>query len=136
MPAKVFIDTNIVIYALGPASDKASVVAPLLVGRPTISTQVLTEVTNVVSKRLAMPFAEIRRLLTKLEALCQVELINAKTIHSGLDVMERYRFSWFDSLIIAAALEAGCETLFTEDLQHGQVIENRLTIFNPFLPIV
>ena len=84
MPAKVFIDTNIVIYALGPASDKASVVAPLLVGRPTISTQVLTEVTNVVSKRLAMPFAEIRRLLTKLEALCQVELINAKTIHSGL----------------------------------------------------
>ena len=83
-----------------------------------------------------MPFAEIRRLLTKLEALCQVELINAKTIHSGLHVMERYRFSWFDSLIIAAALEAGCETLFTEDLQHGQVIENRLTIFNPFLPIV
>ncbi len=80
MPAKVFIDTNIVIYALGQASDKAAVVAPLLVGRPTISTQVLTEVTNVVSKRLAMPFAEIRRLLTKLEALCQVELINAKTI--------------------------------------------------------
>ena len=49
--------------------------------------------------------------------------------------MERYRFSWFDSLIVATALEAGCETLFTEDLQHGQVIENRLTIFNPFLLI-
>jgi predicted nucleic acid-binding protein len=135
MPAKVFIDTNIVIYALGPASDKTSVVAPLLVGRPTISTQVIIEVASVASKRLAMPLSEIRRLLSTLETICQVELVTPKTIYSSLDIMDRYRFSWFDSLIFAAAIEAGCNTLFTKDLQHGQVISSQLTICNPFLSI-
>jgi predicted nucleic acid-binding protein len=50
----------------------------------------------------------------------------------ALDIVGRYGFSWFDSLIVATALDAGCDTLYTEDLQHGQVIEGKLTVTNPF----
>jgi predicted nucleic acid-binding protein len=47
---------------------------------------------------------------------------------------QRYRFAWYDSLIIAAALAAGCYILYTEDMQHGQVINGKLTLLNPFVP--
>lgn len=132
MPGKSFIDTNIVIYALGPASTKASLAAPLFVGAPCISTQVLSESANVASKRLALPVSEVRKLIATLEAMCRVEIISLTTIHTALDIRERYGFSWYDSLIIATALEAGCDTLYSEDMQNGQKIEGGLRIVNPF----
>ena len=66
--------------------------------------------------------------------MCQVELITLATVHVALEIRERYGFSWYDSLIVAAALESGCELLYSEDMQHGQVIEGRLRVINPFLP--
>jgi len=132
MPGKVFIDTNIVIYALGPASHKAPLAAPLFVGNPSISTQVLSETANVAAKRLALPVPEVRKLVTTLEAMCRVEIISLTTIHTALDIQERYGFSWYDSLIVTTALEAGCDTLYSEDMQDSQVIEGRLRIVNPF----
>lgn len=132
MPAKVFIDTNIVIYALGQTSTKTALAAPLFAAHPTISTQVLSETANVALRKLALPIAETRKLLTTLESLCRVEVMAPACIHRAIDIAERYGFSWFDSLIVATALEAGCDTLYTEDLQHGQVIEDKLTVTNPF----
>lgn len=132
MPAKAFIDTNIVVYALGPNSAKTSLAAPLFVSNPTISTQVLSETANVALKKLALPLSETRKLLTKLESMCRVELIVPATMYRALDIVDRYGFSWYDSLIVAAALEAGCNTLYTEDLHHGQVIDSSLTVTNPF----
>ncbi|MDP3217965.1 MAG: hypothetical protein Q8S73_27920, partial [Deltaproteobacteria bacterium] len=55
------------------------------------------------------------------------------TLAAAFEIRERYRFSWWDSLIVASALETECEQLYTEDLQHGQIIEDRLRIVNPFL---
>ena len=132
MPAKAFIDTNIVIYALGPHSSKSALAAPLFTGYPTISTQVLSETANVALKRLALPLSETRKLLATLESLCRVEIIVPSTLNLAFDITERYGFSWYDSLIVATALEAGCDTLYTEDLHHGQVIEGRLSVTNPF----
>ena len=132
MPAKVFIDTNIVIYALGPNSTKTTQAAALFAQHPTISTQVLSETANVALRKLALPLAETRKLLTTLESMCQVEMIASACLHRALDITERYGVSWYDSLIVAAALEAGCDTLYTEDMQHGQVIDGTLTITNPF----
>lgn len=128
MPGKAFIDTNIVIYALGPASHKAPLAAPLFVGNPSISTQVLSETANVATKRLALSVPEVRKLITTLEAICRVEIISLTTIHTALDIQERYGFS----LIVATALEAGCDTLYSEDMQNSQVIEGHLRIVNPF----
>jgi predicted nucleic acid-binding protein len=76
MPGKAFIDTNIVIYALGQTSTKAHLAAPLFVGSPFISTQVLSETANVVSKRLAPPMSEIRKLITSLEATGMTALLS------------------------------------------------------------
>lgn len=132
MPVKAFIDTNVVIYALGPASTKTTLAAPLFAGNPSISTQVLSETANVAARRLALPVLDIRTLVSTLEAMCRVEIITPATIHIALDLMARYGFSWYDSLIVATALAAGCDTLYTEDLQHGQIIESRLTVINPF----
>mgnify|MGYP001586786129 CR=1 FL=1 len=74
MPGKIFIDTNIVIYALGQTSTKAHLAVPLFVGAPSISTQVLSETANVASKRLALSVSEIRKLITSLEVICRVEI--------------------------------------------------------------
>lgn len=133
MPGKIFIDTNVVVYSLGQASTKVHLAAPLFVGFPTISTQVLSETANVASKRLGLTVSEIRKLITSLEAMCRVEIISLVTIHKALDIRERYSFSWYDSLIVATALESGCDTLYSEDMQNGQEIEGRLRIVNPFV---
>jgi predicted nucleic acid-binding protein len=65
--------------------------------------------------------------------MCRVEIISLVTIHTALDIWERYSFSWYDSLIVAAALEVGCDTIYSEDMQNGQEIEGRLHIINPFV---
>lgn len=132
MPAKAFIDTNIVIYALGPNSPKSRPAAILFANTPTISTQVLSETANVALKKLALPLPETGKLLAMLEATCRVEIVTPTTMHRALDIAGRYGFSWFDSLIVASALEAECGILYSEDMHHSQVIENKLTIINPF----
>jgi predicted nucleic acid-binding protein len=83
-----------------------------------------------------MAVSDIRRLVAWLESTCAVEIITLASIHLAQDVRERYGFSWYDSLIIASALEADCGQLFSEDMQHGQVISDRLTIVNPFLQLL
>ena len=133
MLAKKFIDTNIIIYALGQNSPKAHIAAPLFVDSPVISTQVLSETANVASKRLAQSASEIRKLISSLETICRVEIITLVTIHTALEIRERYNFSWYDSLIVASALEAECDILYSEDMQNGQVINDSLRIVNPFL---
>ena len=103
MPGRIFIDTNIVIYALGQGATKEHLVAPLFIDSPFISTQVLSESANVASKRFALPVSEIRTLIFTLEAMCRVKIISLITIHTALKVLERYRFSWYDSLIVDSA---------------------------------
>lgn len=132
MPDKIFIDTNITIYSLCKNSSKAHLAAPLFLNSPTVFTQVLSETANIASKRLGLSIADIRRLILWLEATCQIELISLPTINTALDIRERYQFSWYDSLIIAAALESNCNILYSEDMQHGQLINGSLRIVNPF----
>ena len=81
MPGKVFIDSNVVIYSVGQASTKAQIAAPLFVGTPSISTQVISETANVASRRLGLSVSEVRRLVVWLEAMCTVEIITLETIH-------------------------------------------------------
>jgi predicted nucleic acid-binding protein len=93
MPAKAFIDTNVIIYALGSNSTQASLAAPLFAHQPTISTQVLSETANVVLKKLAMLLSETGKLFAMLEATCRVEIVVPATLHRALGVSDRYGFS-------------------------------------------
>jgi hypothetical protein len=75
--------------------------------------------------------AELREILTTIRGICAVAALDIKTHELGLEIAERYRFSIYDSLTVAAVLQAGCSTLYSEDLQHGQTID-KLMIRSPF----
>ena len=132
-----FIDTNVFIYLFDETSVEKSSTAEELVrqslenGSGCISYQVVQETLNIVIRKLKASPEEARQLLDNiLEPLWRVNPSRA-LFRRGLELQSRYKFGFYDSLIIAAALDAGCRTLYTEDLQHEQQIED-LTIVNPF----
>lgn len=132
MPAAdPFLDTNVVLYLLSGDEAKAERAELLLESGGVISVQVLNEFASVALGKKAVDFREVREILSILRAVCTVKPLDLETHELGLDVAERYRFSIYDSMIVAAALKAGCTILYTEDLKAGQTIE-QLTISNPF----
>jgi predicted nucleic acid-binding protein len=130
--AERFIDTNVLLYLLSADAKKADQVEETLAAGITISVQVLNEFAAVALRKLGMTVAEVRDALESIMVICKVLPITVETHKRGLQIVERYRFAVYDALIIAAALNAGCSTLYTEDLQDGQVIDDVLTIRNPF----
>lgn len=126
-----FFDTNIVLYLLddGP---KAGTAAGLLAKGGVISVQVLNEALVNCIRKAGMSWTEAGDFLAGVRALCTVTELSARVHDVGLAIGERYGFSVYDAMIVAAALTDGCEQLYTEDLQHGQLIEGRLRIVNPF----
>lgn len=92
----------------------------------------LNEVANVARRKMAMSWAETHALLSSLRGVLAVHPVTIETHEAGLALAERYRFSIYDAMIAAAALLAGCERLWSEDMQHGLAIEGRLRIVNPF----
>ncbi|WP_237759599.1 PIN domain-containing protein [Sulfuricella sp. T08] len=127
-----FFDTNVVLYLLSADQAKADRAEELLAEGGIISVQVLNEFAAVASRKLGMSWPEIREVLDQVRAVSSVEPLLVETHERSLLVAERYGISLYDSLIVAAALLAGCSTLYSEDMQHGQIIEGQLTICNPF----
>lgn len=130
--AEVFFDTNVLLYLLSGQPSKAERAEDLLAGGGTISVQVLNEFASVASRKLRMPWAEIREVLDPIRAVCAVQPVAIGTHDKAMALAERHGLSFYDALIVAAALAAGCKTLLSEDMQHGQVFERQLTIRNPF----
>ncbi len=129
----VFADTNIVIYAEGSDVRKAQRAMSILESGPIISSQVVTETINILTRKYGFTLPEAHEVASSLLDLCEVVPVGSETVRNAIRLAARYRLSHWDSLIIAAAFLAGCETLYTEDLQHGQVIDGRLRIVNPFV---
>jgi len=129
---EVFLDTNILLYLLSDESHKADRAEEVVAAGGVISVQVLNEFVAVASRKLHMPWAEIREVLGVVRQVCRVEPLTLETHDRGVVVVQRYGFALYDSMIVAAALLAGCETLYSEDLQHGQRIDDQLTVINPF----
>lgn len=127
-----FFDTNVVLYLLSADSTKADRAEELLAIGGTISVQVLNEFVAVASRKLRMSWTEIREVLAQIRAVCVVEPVTIETHDRSLRIAERYGISIYDALIVSAALLANCNTLHSEDMQDGQVIERQLTIRNPF----
>ena len=127
------IDTNILVYAV--TDDPRSAVAQVLLSEPFIlSVQALNEFANVARRKLGMNWVEIRLAIGDLSALAAAIVPVDKECNSlALDLAARYNFSVFDALMIATALQAGSEQCFSEDMQHGLIVDGRLAIFNPFL---
>ena len=134
-----FIDTNVFIYLFDETNDRKRTIADRIVKTALesrtarISHQVVQETLNVVTRKLPSPMTaeNAQRFLVQVLAPLWQIMPNIALYRRGLDVQARYGFSFYDSLIIAAALESGCTRLFSEDLQYGQQIEG-LIIENPF----
>ena len=127
-----FIDTNVALYLSSSEVSKAARAEALIEGGGTISAQVLTEFTDVMRRKFKAPWPAIRELLAVLRRTLEVQPVTLETHELGIGLAERYRIRVYDAQLIAAALLAGCSTFWSEDLQHGQVIEGTLTIRNPF----
>jgi predicted nucleic acid-binding protein len=97
-----------------------------------ISVQVLNEFASVAARRLEMSIAEIREVLATLRSVCTIVPISGETHDVGLQIAEKNGLSVYDAMIVASALLTGCNTLVSEDLGHGQVLDGRLKIRNPF----
>jgi predicted nucleic acid-binding protein len=128
-----FLDTNILLYLLSRDEEQAAHVEAIVSKGGIISVQVLNEFASVASRKLGMTYAEIREYLVTIRAICDVGSLTVETHLLGLAIAERYGFSFYDSLIVSSALLSDCTTLYSEDMQHGQKIENRIVIVNPFL---
>jgi predicted nucleic acid-binding protein len=127
-----FLDSNVVLYLLSADASKADRAERLLKTKPVISVQVLGEVTHVCRRKLGMGWDEIAEFLELVRSLCKVVPLTEAIHDQGRAIAQRHQISFYDACIAAAAATAGCHTLFSEDLNDGQVIEGCLTIRNPF----
>jgi len=128
----VFIDTNILIYLLDDDPKKADQAESVVRRGGMVSVQVLNEMTNIMHRKIAMSWTEIDEVITIVQSLCKIEPLTLDVHNRGRLIAKRYGFGVYDSMIAASALLAGCKTLYSEDMQHNQVLEQQLRICNPF----
>ena len=134
MNGKCFLDSNLMVYAHTDLDLRKQQIAQHIIATEdsTISTQVLQETANILFKKFQLSWPDIQTVLNESASNNSLHINALSTIADACRIAERYKFSFYDSLIIAAALESGCGRLLSEDLQNGQVIDNVLTIENPF----
>jgi len=133
MSARVFLDTNVFVYAVAQDDPRSQSAEELISAGGTVSVQILNEFAAVVRKKTKMPWREVHLALESVKVLCPNPLpITIDTHKQALAIAEKYGYRIYDALIVASALEARCAILYSEDMQDGQVINGKLTVRNPF----
>jgi predicted nucleic acid-binding protein len=131
---KGFFDTNVVLYAFSD-DPRSSVAEALLSDGGDISVQVLNEFANIARRKLGFTWPQVGEALNAIRTLARaIHPVTLDTHASALRLAERYGFSLYDALIVAAALHARCATLYSEDMQDGLLVDGELRIVNPFTP--
>lgn len=131
MPASFF-DTNVLVHIASGDTAKADLAEAAIAAGGAISVQVLDELANVARRTMQMSWDDTHVLLSTLRGLLTVHPLTIETHETGLRLAERYGFSIYDAMIAAAAIHAGCDTLWSEDMQHGMALDEGLRIVNPF----
>jgi len=131
MPGSFF-DTNVLVYLASGDTVKADRTEEILREGGVISVQVLNELTNVAHRKMWMTWPEAHAFLSAVRALLTVQAVTVETHETGLALAERYNLSTYDAMIVAAAVHANCEVLWSEDMQNGMMIGRGLPIVNPF----
>ncbi|MER8437612.1 PIN domain-containing protein [Mesorhizobium sp. M1312] len=133
MPGSFF-DTNVLVYIASGDPIKADQAEMAIAAGGAISVQVLNELSNVARRKMRLSWMETHMFLSTLRGLLTVHPVTIETHQTGLALAERYSFSIYDAMIAAAALHAGCDTLWSEDMQRGMTLDEGLRIANPFRP--
>ena len=134
MTTNFALDTNVLLY-LYDSSDQAKrhVSESIIALNPIISTQVVSEFINVTKRLMKLPKKEVLFKCNRVFDRCQIVSVDQDILEHSYYILKKYDFQIFDSIIISSTLAAGCNTLYSEDLQHNQLIEGKLNIINPFL---
>jgi len=133
MKDSIFLDSNIFLYAFSTKDLTKQKTASLLVLKPlTISTQVINEVSNNLLKKLQFPNDDIAVFVEDCYIRYSIIDFTKNIFIKASELREKYNFSYYDSLIVSSALLSHCTTLYSEDMHDGLVVENHLTIINPF----
>ncbi|HEV3039445.1 MAG TPA: PIN domain-containing protein [Candidatus Angelobacter sp.] len=134
MPDKVFFDTNVLIYTVAQNDPRNTQAERLLMAGGVLSVQVLNEFVSVARRKILMSWHDVQEALDHFRILCPAPLPITIDVHqTALSIAQRYGYQIYDALIVATALLAGCATLYSEDLQNGQIIDQTLTVRNPFV---
>jgi predicted nucleic acid-binding protein len=131
MPGSFF-DTNVLVYLASGDCAKADQAERVIAGGGAISVQVLNELTNVARRKMRMSWSDTHSFLSLVRGLLIVHPLTVETHETGLALAERHGLSIYDAMIAAAAIHAGCDTLWSEDMQHGMEFEEGLRIVDPF----
>jgi predicted nucleic acid-binding protein len=127
------IDTNVLIYLEGNNTAKRQIAEMLLSCNPVISPQVISEFINVMRRLRKVSKGIIITEIAELVRPCPIAAIGHSTLDLAKYLIHRYDFQIFDSIVVATALESDCATLYSEDMHHELIVENRLKIINPFV---
>jgi predicted nucleic acid-binding protein len=133
MPAKAFFDTNVLIYTVAENDPRSAQAEELLASGGVLSVQILNEFVSVARRKISMSWSDVTEALDAFRVLCPSPLPVTIEMHeAALKIAEKHGYNIYDALVVAAALNAGCTTLYSEDLHDGQTIDGQLTIRNPF----
>ncbi|GAC1300454.1 MAG: PIN domain-containing protein [Mucilaginibacter sp.] len=134
MSDRAFLDSNVIVYSYSSSETQKQQIARKLIAENNtfISTQVLQELCNIITRKFKFNYSPT---IAAIEKCCQnnnVHINSETTIIQACKLAERYNYSFYDSLIISAAIESSCSVLYSEDLQNGQILDGKLTVKNPF----
>ncbi|MBI4691421.1 MAG: PIN domain-containing protein [Nitrospirae bacterium] len=134
MPDKVFVDTNVLVYFISAEEDKKAKAGEVIFSdrEVYISSQVMSEFISVCFSKSLLALEDLIVLVNNFLESLRFSSVEESTIKKSLLIKKEFNYSYWDSLIIAAALENNCSVLYTEDMQNGQIIDDALTIINPF----
>jgi predicted nucleic acid-binding protein len=133
MPVKAFFDTNVLLYAVAEGDPRSAQAEELLSSGGALSLQILNEFVSFARRKILMSWSDVTEALDAFRVLCPSPLpITMETHEAAVRIAKEHGYNIYDALVVAAALEAGCATLYCEDLHDGQTIDGQLTIRNPF----
>jgi len=134
MTGNIFVDTNLWIY-LHSKDPKQEIIAKLVkqnFSKIVISVQVVGEIYHTLTRKGIKSATEAKSILQNVASSFPPVIITQATVERAIDISIKSKFTYWDSLIIASSLESGCVYLYSEDMNHGQIINETLTIINPF----
>jgi len=135
MSDSVFLDTNIFVYLYSEDEPEKQSISLKIFDKVhcVTSTQVLNEFCSVCLRKLGMSANEVLKSVREIIENCELCYIDMTTIQNALLLQNKYRYTYYDCLVLSSAISNGCEYFYSEDMQHNQLIENKLKIINPFL---
>lgn len=133
MTVRAFADTNVAVYAESADGEKSKRARSILESSPVISTQVVNETIAALTGKYGFSKSDAHEVAGALMDLCEVVSVDEGTVREAMKLAVRYQLSHWDALIVAAAIQASCDLIYSEDMQHEQVFDDRVSVKNPFI---